>query len=1202
MSRLYASPLRVYLCLAVLALVGLFSGFKLPVSLFPNSSKPRIGVSLSYGNNTADEFLRLYGASLESQLHAIETESVQIDKITAGYGRDSVRYSVEFKWGSPGRAALREVQSVANAFAARLPTEVRDSLEIWTRGENAGFIGISFYSAERSLDDVYDIIEPLVMPAVGKVPDASDSGIENPAAKEIRVELSPERMAALQLLPRDVSEAVSRSLTGYAGGSVTVGLRQFSIQMPRLVKGLEDFGAIAVPTPSGRTVHLSDVARVDFGARTASNGIMKTSGAQSLILFAHPRPDGNIKRMSEDIVDIVRKAAPGFPKDVQYKVLVDPSEFIDNAVHNVIHEVGIGALLAVAVLFLFIGSLRNTITAAIEIPLSMVLAFILMRFSGMNLNLISLGGLALSAGMNVDASVVVMENIFRHFEELPEGTRLGYADKLRIIGAAVAEVRFAVIASTIASLVVFLPLAFTSDLSYAILGDLAKTVVFSHGFSAFVALILVPTVRLQLMTSGKNGHSVRAIDKPPHSPIEPQIRALEELYGRALHRFIVVPKLRWATYLGTAAALGALIALVLPRLPKEILAKPDTDWVTVRANVSGNTLIKQMESTSDEVEARLKAKFGPRIGYTFTQIWDPNGSTIMARLRDKSDMAAFWKDAEAEFADTPTMKFTVSPWNPAELPIPDPPQLRVVVRGGSTESRAEATRQLETRLREAKAFARISVDPDVDRLQSIVLRPHVEQWAALKASGSSLQPSDLADFSRVASSGRRVGQLTLETHATDVYLRYPEGMTSSAEDLASLPVGVGSKIVPLKALASVAIEDSDPTLYREDERELFVISGRKQQADGIADVDKGLAISEKTIGDWRAHEGLTTGQVPGSPGAARPTAYLEDAQIDLHEALRELGTAVALSIALIFLTLVVQFGSFMNALLVLVAVPLGFIGVLTALFVFRSTLSHNSVLGVILLNGIAVANSIILVDFLRRLVDQGMDPLEAAVTAGKKRLRPILITSLTTILGMLPIAIGMGEGGRILQPLGIAVSGGLWVSMGLTLFVVPALQVSYLSFSSRRSARGNAEAAPGTKLEDSLSEKDFKRPGARQTVAFVSGALVADEVAAEAFAEGAISAARFIPPVAAIRSNCSEGRFVCSHRDRDVRRRGPRGRVAVRCRFHSAMRSTRSSRAARASPRRRRPPVPSVHVIFRSVSRLPPVSRSTASRRVLAAS
>ena len=243
--------------------------------------------------------------------------------------------------------------------------------------------------------------------------------------------------------------------------------------------------------------------------------------------------------MAEDMLNIVHEAMKSLPKDIEVKVLVDPSEFIRNSIANVLHEVMIGALLAVVILFVFIGSFKNVITAAIEIPLSMILAFILMRMSGMNLNLISLGGLALSAGMNVDASVVVMENIFRHFDlakkrasEIGDAFKPSYAEKLEIITRAVREVSFPVIASTVASLVVFLPLAFTSDLSYAVFGDLAKTVVFSHGFSAFVALILVPTVRLQLMS--RPG----ADQEEHHSPVEKQLGWLEKSYGNALRKFI----------------------------------------------------------------------------------------------------------------------------------------------------------------------------------------------------------------------------------------------------------------------------------------------------------------------------------------------------------------------------------------------------------------------------------------------------------------------------------------------------------------------------------------------------------------------------------------------------------------------------------------------------------------------------------------
>ena len=1031
MSKLYASPLRVYICLAVIALAGVYSGLKLPVSLFPNSSKPRIAVEMSYGDSTADEFLNTFGTQLEGQLRAISTDVLEVEKISSNYEPHGVEFQIYFKWGAPAKTALREVESVVNSFGGRLPKDVRDSVNIQTRRDNSGFLAISYYSASRSLDDLFDLLEPVLVPRISKVGDASNPGLWNPTKKEIRVELKPDTMASLQLFPRDIEHAISTVLAGYSGGSVTIGTHQLVVQMPRSASALDDLGRTLVTTPSGRIVHLSDVAHIDLGPQTTESHSFKTSGTPSLILFAQPRPGGNVKRMSEEIIDIVKDVQRTLPKDVEFKVLVDPSEFIRASVENVFHEVVIGALLAVLVLFLFIGSFRNTVTAAIEIPLSMVLAFILMRMSGMNLNLISLGGLALSAGMNVDASVVVMENIFRHFEEAPKS--LDRAGRLALIVKAVSEVRFAVIASTIASLVVFLPLAFTSDLSYAILGDLAKTVVFSHGFSAIVALVLVPTVRLHLMSrSGAN-------EKPMRSPIEGLITKVENLYAHSLEKLIASARLKRVVYLGLAALLAVLAVGVLPNLPREIIGRPDTDWMILGVNTRGNTMLRQMESTAEEVESQMLAKFGDKIQYTFNQIQSPNDAYIMGRLKNKKDMQVVWKGLEAQFANTPLAQYWVAPWNPAELPIPDPPQLRVVIRGGELTARAHTAQAINDLLEENKAFPRISTTPDANRRETIFLKPNIEQWSALLNQGIRFLPSDLADLARVATDGRRAGQMSLNSHLTDIMLHYPDGTVNTVEDLGALPIGVGSKIIPLKALARVGTEEVPPTIYREDERELFLVTGRENEdtkSRGPVSRLKSVALIDK----WRAEH----------PPAAGISVFYEDAEKDLHEALQQLALAVGLSILLIFVTLVIQFGDVVNSLLVLVAVPLGFIGALLSLFVFRSTLSLNSVLGVILLNGIAVANSIILVDFLKRLVDQGRTPREAAIEAARKRLRPILITSLTTVLGMLPIALGMGEGGKILQPLGIAVSGGLWFSMGLTLFVVPALQVAYLEYQARR--------------------------------------------------------------------------------------------------------------------------------------------------------
>lgn len=1039
MNRLYSSPARVYLMLGVLALAGIFAGMSLPVSLFPNSTKPVVGVNISYGSQTAEEFLNMYGKQLESQLRAISTKDARVEMIEANYTPTTVNYDVKFKWGVEPNIALREVQNVTNAFTSRLPQESRDTVGFWLNNKNTGFFALSFFSEERDLDSVYNLVEPLLTPKITKVEDAQTPTLWNPAQKEVRIELIPEAVASLQLFPRDIEDAVNSALAGRAAGSVSGGNGQLQIQMPRQIVSLEDIAAISVITPSGKAVHLSELARIDYGLQSLGSRIIKTNGAPSLILYAAPKPGGNVKKMSEDLLAAVVETMPALPKDIQYRILVDPSEFIRSAVNNVFHEVVIAALLAVLVLFLFIGSFRNVITAAIEIPLSMVLAFILMRFAGMNLNLISLGGLALAAGMNVDASVVVMENIFRHFEMSP-GPH-DFTARLKIVTTAVKEVQFAIIASTIASLVVFLPLTFTSDLSYAILGDLALAVVFSHGFSAIVALILVPTVRLHLM-------SLEGGDAHPRSPIEGLLKKLEHGYSNLLGGFIRRPRFKWGVYAGLAVLLACLTTFVLPYLPKEIVGVPDTDWMVLSVDTDGNSLVKHMEVSAGEVERDLLRDFGDKIKYTFTQIGDPNSAHIMARLKDKSEMRTVWKAMEARFTNTPLISFWVGPWNPSELPIPNPPQMRIAVRGGGIRERAWAAQAVNDLLQEKKIFHRVYTEPSVRREENIFLTPHIEQWTALRNSGSRFSPADLADLMRVGTTGRRLNYMSIQDRSTDIILRYPSHMVQGVEDVGAFPVGVGPKLVPLRALADVKVREAAPPIFREDEREVVLINGRENMGEE-AKAKENLPKAQAIVAAWQAK------RPKPAPGTVAPTVTFEEPAKDMTDAIHQLSYAVALSVVLIFLTLLFQFGSVAEPLLVLVSVPLGFIGVLVSLLVFQSTLSLNSILGVILLNGIAVANSIILVDFIKRLVDSGMSPREAALQAARKRLRPILITSLTTVLGMLPIALGMGEGGRILQPLGIAVSGGLWVSMGLTLFLVPAMQVSYLEWrSSHRDLSG----------------------------------------------------------------------------------------------------------------------------------------------------
>ena len=303
---------------------------------------------------------------------------------------------------------------------------------------------------------------------------------------------------------------------------------------------------------------------------------------------------------------------------------------------------------------------------------------------------------------------------------------------------------------------------------------------------------------------------------------------------------------------------------------------------------------------------------------------------------------------------------------------------------------------------------------------------------------------DIFEQMRTQTSGRYLEDYPFGDKSYSVSIGIAGDPAHSMDEIGSWSVPFGGKIVPLKALADIKKVPRPPLIRRVNDREVNFVYGKLPKLSRSEAPERRIQATE-VVNTWRKDY-----EARNPKADERPKVEIEDGEQEITDAITQLSFAIGWSIVLIFLTMVIQFGSLVEPLIVLAAIPLGFVGVLASLFVFQSSLSLNSALGVILLNGIAVANSIILVDFTKKLVAEGLQPTAAATQAARARLRPILITSLTTVLGMLPIACGLGEGGKVLQPLGIAVAGGLWVSMLLTLFAVPALHVAYLNASQRR--------------------------------------------------------------------------------------------------------------------------------------------------------
>lgn len=1027
MSNLYSKPLRVYIILGALAIWGIVSGMQLPISLFPNSSQITISVNIPLGSLSGQQFFEAYGNDLESNLQGMKIESVAVKELRAEYRNQNANYQITFEWGADPEKAKSDVENLVNSRMASASEDIRRGIAVYSWSENRGFFAISFYSPMRSLDDLYQTLEPMITPLKSKIEDAGDFGLFNPNSKEVSISLIPEKLAQYEITTVQIQQAIENSVVGLTGGTLKLGEKDYLINLPKNTPTFEQLSQVRVSAAGKPAIFLKDIAKITMGISKDNRQKFKTSGVESLILFASPKEGGNIKQMADQIMIQMEILKKQWPADVEFKILVNPAEFINSSVMSVVHEVFLAALLAVIVLFLFLGSFKNVITAAIEIPLSLLMAFILMRLAGMNLNLISLGGLALSAGMNVDASVVVLENIVRHFEH--KVGKLSYQEKLQTVIMAVNEVRLPIIASTLASLVVFFPLIFTQGLTHSLLGDLAKAVIFSHGLSAVVALILVPTIRLQLLSMGQNLES--------KSPVEGTILKIENFYRKTLEAFLNSKKWQRGVFGGVILLLPVLFFLVIPRLNKEVIGKPDSDWLIIGVSSPSFATMKQLESELDDLEASIDKNFGDEKLYTFTQLQGSHDGNIMVRMKDKSKILKMVEKAEELYKNTSTKFYWAESWNPSELSIPDPPQYRLEITGGDPIKRLEAAQDIQALLLENGIFDKVRVTPTADKEKEIRVQQFVESGAASEV----LSKYELSHYLRVATDGVYAEKIFLKQQEMPIYLRLNNDEVTSVDQLKAFPIGFEGRLIPLGALANITLEDRAPRIYREDQKSLIVLTGRLNKAQ-LDQAKERVKKANEVLVKYKAGRNANNPDLPS----------LVEVQPDkeLQASLDQLKWAVAISIALVFLTMVIQLGDFVHSLLVLVAIPLGFIGVLVSLFVFSSTLSLNSGLGTILLNGIAVANSIILVDFIRKLHEEGKDAKTATVEASLARLRPILMTSMTTVLGMLPIALGFGEGGKILQPLGIAVCGGLWVSMLLTLYIVPALQYLYLHSKEKK--------------------------------------------------------------------------------------------------------------------------------------------------------
>lgn len=1029
---------RVFLLfVALLVGVGLVLVTQLPVQLYPQTQRPRVWVRIPHTGFSAVDFSRQYGEEVEAQLLGIDG----VDTLEVEYQNDSSDFTLTFDWQSDSEEAKASVESTMSSVRSSLPAAFRDDYRVrFFAGENAGFLLLGVRSPSATPEALYNSLTTSLDAELTAIEDAEEVEILNIEDLEVDVTLRPEVMLAYGITIDDVDAAMRAGYLPEPVGSLEDGDRDFTVRYEKGIDSIYDVGEIIVAERGDVALTLSDVADITIGYTLPGRALV-IDGEPAVRINATPTDGGNIRAMSQDILAVLTDARGSgvLPADTRFQLYVDPAEYINRSIRNVVRAAALGAALAMLIVFLALGELKNTLLIGISLPVTLILSFILMYAFGVSLNLISLGGIALAVGMVIDSSIVVMENIHRHYEEEPE-----VADRpalKQLILRSVAQVRVPVIASTLTTILVFLPISFTAPLANAILGDQASAVIFALVFALFVALTLIPVIALAVYRPKRAGGTLASSGGAPEPTADAPrstratagrrgfaglsaraMAALARAYQRSLRVVLLKRRRAAAVVIGAFGLLAVMVTGVLPLVPREIISPPTSDRIVVFFR-SGEVTdrVEIVEDVVPRMEAEVMQAAGEDVEETYALV-SGRFNIMFVNLESSEAAQDVLGRLQQTFVSDNTFYYNVSMWDPAELPLPRTSDLQLSVRGPDETESVLILEELRDLVNETDLYGRVFTDPPTGLSEELGMRVRREVVDGFPGLTTDSLVATVRRILRGTSSVEfEEGQQQVQVAAV-----YPPEAIEGREALSNFLLTTERGVVPLKHFFDFTEREGIAGIASEDGERIFRLYARMPSGSAAADRERFEAQVRARI----------------EAGLELPPGYsvvFENPQSELDAAIRSLFLALGASVVLIYLVVAFQFNSLRMPLVILVTVPLGFIGVVASLYVFGSTLSLNSLLGTILLAGIVVNNAILLIDFYVKMADHHESRVDALVRAAGLRFAPIVITMLTTILGMLPLAIGLGEGSNIVQPLGIAVSGGLLVSTLLTLYVVPSI-------------------------------------------------------------------------------------------------------------------------------------------------------------------
>jgi hydrophobe/amphiphile efflux-1 (HAE1) family protein len=1025
-------PVLTIVISLLITLFGLLGLTQLGVREYPAVDPPTLSISTSYSGASAEIIQAQITEPIEEAVNTV----AGIRTLTSTSREGASQITAEFSLDTDLNTAASDVRDQVARAVRDLPPDTNPPVLNKAHADSNPIFGLALSSDRRSQLELGAIATSLAE-RLQTVPGIA--AVDQPAEKRyaMRLWMDPEKLNAYNLTALDVRQALARENIELPSGRIEGGDIELPVKTLSRLNTPEEFNALIVKREADRVVRFSDIGYAELGAQNERSAL-KFGNVPIAGLYFKQQPGANQVEIVDELLVRVEQIKKELPPDVKLEVAYDNTQYVRRSLLEVTETIFIAFVLVVLVVFAFLREWRTTLIPVIAIPVSIIGAFAVMYLADFSINTLTLLGIVLAIGLVVDDAIVVLENIYAKVET-------GMSPYIAGIEGT-KEIFFAIISTTLTLVVVFLPLLFMGGLSGRLFREFGVTIAGAVLISALVALTLTPMLSSRLLKS-HSGHG-----RFFHAT-EPAFVWLESAYSRALAGFL--RRRWWATsILGCA---GVLIYVFLLAIPRELAPMEDRGRLWVRATAAEGASYEFMQNFMDDVGAEVVESV-PEANYMMTQVPGSGGGAGLQGAVNSGFVRIFLKDKterersqEQIAADLQVLarQYTGARINISQEAsigerrsneagirfVVQAPTLEVL-RGGLPAFLEEARKSpvfnfVDSDLKFTKPEVRITIDRD-------------------KAQAVGASTLDIAQTLQASLSGQRFGYFIYNGKQYDVIGQLTRDFRSRPQDLGKIAVPtLTGGVVRLDNVVSIEESSSPPELYRYNRYIAATVSGTL--APGRT-MDEGIATFEQ-VAQATLDERFTTSLT----GAAR----------DFVESASSLSWVFLLSLVLIYLVLAAQFESFLDPLVILLTVPLALTGALFSLWYFGQTLNIFSQIGLIMLIGLVTKNGILIVEFAnQRKVADHSSALEAVQQAAAARLRPILMTTLAMILGILPIALALGAGSESRVSMGIAVIGGLVFGGGLTLFVIPAMYV-LLSFRRQPAAAQVIDTTPAPLAQES---------------------------------------------------------------------------------------------------------------------------------------